>query len=67
VGFLSKVAAGKVAAAFFNEQSHSKSCGRKVVPKVLRRQIFPCLFGTSFNSLSEKLLVPDWSNIKVSL
>jgi hypothetical protein len=65
VGFLPKNVAGKAAAGFFNERSHSKSCGRKVAPKVLHRQISPCLFGTSFNAFSEKLLVPDWSNTSI--
>jgi hypothetical protein len=59
--FLSKTAAGKVVAGILNERSHQNAAAEKQLQKVKRRQFFPCFSRRSFNSLSEMLLLPDWS------
>jgi hypothetical protein len=48
-------------AGILNERSHQNAAAEKQLQKVKRRQFFPCFSRRSFNSLSEMLLLPDWS------
>jgi hypothetical protein len=58
---LSKTEAGKAVTGILIVRSYQNATVEKQLQKVKRRQFFPCFYRRSFNSLSEMLLLPDWS------